>query len=1529
MMNKTGFKFSKLLNVFLILFMLISLVGSNHRIIAEDDLSEEENTNEVIEETPQEEIPQEETTEEETAEEESSEEASSAAFYQTATVDDEIVITLSADAGVFPEGSTLSVEKVTNNDVDQVVDEARDEEANVVSSYTFDIKVLDVYGNEVQPSDNNKVNVTFAMAEVQDNNLDVNVYHVDNELNVDKLDVEVNENEAVVEVDGFSYYTVEFTYNNLTYVMEGDTTIKLSTILEYLKLSGEVVDAKSSNPDLFSVYQEDGIWYVKANAPFSSKESLVLTIKDVEYNVEFTYKTIEVTDDQTVTWKPVAYKTLDGTTYMLQDDQFEFEITGSTGAPMPEATTATNDKDGKIEFGEITFTSEDVGKYTYRITEKDLEDSHYIIDDSVHETVITVKKNSEDKIVLLGNNNILKNTNNPEPPRSGRWARGGWSFSARPATNGEGRIYPINDSPVPGVDTAFYIKNESSELSAGWYQLLVPLVKGNIYKASFWYRKAADSQGNPSVFISMSDADENLVQQGWNIRSQTVTSSSTTWNSSDIEFEYKGETGTVIFGLTVFGPGAIEAVDIRLEGIENYGSWTFDNESVPTEVTIKNLDDFGNRVADTVLIIENLHSLEKHKNWVTTDSSDYTVSLPDGEYEVREMSAAYGYYAHGPVKFTVRGGKVYVDGQEATDKTVIFYNHMKPRYKFAKVDKSTGDFLKDAWMIINSEGMPVISFNSVDGYFETILDNGTYEYAEKIAPTGYKLASPISFTVENGVITEGGSYHYVDQEGNGISKEKYDSLSDKEKRKYTEYYVILMEDDLAVGDLKITKRDADNKSKLLPNAKYILWGTDLDGNEISMKVTTDKNGEILVRDLPLGKYKLKELEAPAGYELDENIYDIVINSKDSPHDDSSSTCTNEEACQIYIDKDDYYYYDYDDGYSDEKSYYEEKFDGKLYVGGNARSAIQDDHYQLDNDIDDFTRILPYGNVFINEHKISFDNALIMIPDDSPFFLLKLGDHETGVHGEQLSEATYQNLDKAGSIVYLGYATSYIKGVGAPGAYGSTDETGKSTFGMLTQSGFDALTKGGDTETTEALHNDESTINYGNTKVHYKDGQNIITNDVDGYLYQVKYYDAVVLSDGTIGDLIFTVKEVAMEAAADKLENVPYVIQRTANDLSSIVQVTFNDAATANDSLRFPLFVYGPNGTYSTGSDNDTRARNAIGSSITWSVSAVDKKGNPMNGSISYANKDLDLASAESVWGRVPGTEYAEGLEIVEGSKSFAVVPKYDHFIDEPGATARTDGYTFGHETPLNMEDRNPTGEFADGLRFSSHTHIKYRDENGDKILGNYSSALDKVETYDAYHAALDNNRRYEQRRADDETFDSGFAVLIDATNTTFRWTGSSTPRDLKNVNTQLFDSSVYVRLQQSHGTGGDLYIEGFDYLDDCKMNPIRRDVTLGIGDSTTLVIEPQKDWEIEKITIDGQTVMFKDLVFDDEGKATYEFAGVTYTFQKDEENTKKVRVTFNDIRENHSISTDYIPFVKKDVTDKPIKPPYIIPKTGV
>lgn len=58
-------------------------------------------------------------------------------------------------------------------------------------------------------------------------------------------------------------------------------------------------------------------------------------------------------------------KELQNTT--LAANQFTFELSGSEGAPMPEATTATNTENGQVLFGEIAFDT--VGEYDYNITE--------------------------------------------------------------------------------------------------------------------------------------------------------------------------------------------------------------------------------------------------------------------------------------------------------------------------------------------------------------------------------------------------------------------------------------------------------------------------------------------------------------------------------------------------------------------------------------------------------------------------------------------------------------------------------------------------------------------------------------------------------------------------------------------------------------------------------------------------------------------------------------------------------------------------------------------------------------------------------------------------------------------------------------------------------------------------------------------------------------------------------------------------------------------------------------------------------
>ena len=185
---------------------------------------------------------------------------------ESATVDG-VVVKVSAAEGVFPEGATLSVSNVSDSDkeyADAAVESERIADANVARSYTFDIKVLDSDGNELQPADGNQVKVSFTADEVADENLDTVVYHISDDGDADQLYTNVEGDVASAMSDGFSFYTVEFTYNSLEYVMDGDSSVALSDILSYVGLTGEVTAATSSAPELFSVTEEGGVWTVNA-----------------------------------------------------------------------------------------------------------------------------------------------------------------------------------------------------------------------------------------------------------------------------------------------------------------------------------------------------------------------------------------------------------------------------------------------------------------------------------------------------------------------------------------------------------------------------------------------------------------------------------------------------------------------------------------------------------------------------------------------------------------------------------------------------------------------------------------------------------------------------------------------------------------------------------------------------------------------------------------------------------------------------------------------------------------------------------------------------------------------------------------------------------------------------------------------------------------------------------------------------------------------------------------------------------------
>ncbi|HAE44621.1 MAG TPA: hypothetical protein DCG37_03335, partial [Lachnospiraceae bacterium] len=250
---------------------------------------------------------------------------------------DGVIITVAAPEGAFPEGWTVKAKRISqkkSEGITEAIDEKFNGNVNKAASYTFDITILNAEGDEIQPENGKKVQVSFAMKEVESaGNLDVNVYHIeDGDQQIDKLKTNVDENTVTVTTDGFSWYTVEFTYNDLQYVMPGGQSIALSDILERVGLAGTVSDVSVSDSGLFYPYQDkNGVWFIQSVEAFHTKEWMKVTIDSIVYE-------ITVTDATTFTPDYTTKATIERETWVGFGDvgdgstaRFHVEFTDSKG----------------------------------------------------------------------------------------------------------------------------------------------------------------------------------------------------------------------------------------------------------------------------------------------------------------------------------------------------------------------------------------------------------------------------------------------------------------------------------------------------------------------------------------------------------------------------------------------------------------------------------------------------------------------------------------------------------------------------------------------------------------------------------------------------------------------------------------------------------------------------------------------------------------------------------------------------------------------------------------------------------------------------------------------------------------------------------------------------------------------------------------------------------------------------------------------------------------------------------------------
>ena len=240
------------------------------------------------------------------------------AFEQSVNVDG-MQITVKADEGVFADADKVSARKVTGKEeekINEAIEQEHSDNDRMTKSYTFDIKVLDSKGNELQPNnEKGGVYVSFLPVNTEQEalnkgNIEVSVYHTNSEemdtlqnedsLQVTKLNVDVNTETAkgttvvTAKTDGFSYYTVEFTYGEKQYVLNGDSSTKLTEILKHVGISlksgnESITKAESSEPELFSVSKNtDGEWIVSALKAFSVTEKLTVEADGISYEIAVT-----------------------------------------------------------------------------------------------------------------------------------------------------------------------------------------------------------------------------------------------------------------------------------------------------------------------------------------------------------------------------------------------------------------------------------------------------------------------------------------------------------------------------------------------------------------------------------------------------------------------------------------------------------------------------------------------------------------------------------------------------------------------------------------------------------------------------------------------------------------------------------------------------------------------------------------------------------------------------------------------------------------------------------------------------------------------------------------------------------------------------------------------------------------------------------------------------------------------------------------------------------------------------------------
>ena len=321
----------------------------------------------------------------------------------------------------------------------------------------------------------------------------------------------------------------------------------------------------------------------------------------------------------------------------------------------------------------------------------------------------------------------------------------------------------------------------------------------------------------------------------------TLSSTGLYWTDKEGKITISGISGTVVVTEIETIPGYSIDENARTQTVvvnpNDTQTLYFYNTPVGGLQIIKSDKDSGKRIAGVKFEICKMNG--EIIGTYTTDS-DGVIYLPEAEsgwYTVTELEAASGYLLDTtPHRIEVK------DGQTAT---LEITNHKSSRILLHKVDKATGKGIYGAvFLLYDSNRNPIGEYvTDQDGYIyaDEGLADGRYYLREIKAAPGYVL-DPELKTI------------YV----------RYGSTTEIEWSNTAE-----------CGQIQIIKKSADDNATnglpagtLLEGAVFEIY--DKAGNVVDT-IKSDRNGRAISKTLPLSRYTIREIKAPANYSINPTV----------------------------------------------------------------------------------------------------------------------------------------------------------------------------------------------------------------------------------------------------------------------------------------------------------------------------------------------------------------------------------------------------------------------------------------------------------------------------------------------------------------------------------------------------------------------------------------------------------------------------------------------------------------------------------